>query len=269
MKHHMPSWDSQLIRLLRADFFRLFRSRWLWLSVLAMLLLSLGFVSMQYAGMDYVVALDRVVFLPLSVYGVIASALISLFVGEDFSDGCIRNKIAAGRSRSAIFLSHLIVSCFSCAVLYFVMLTVTISLGLVFFENNVPVRQLLSLTALGLLTCMAYAAVFSMLTLLIGSRTNGVVICMIVSFAMLFAALHTNQIVIQQPVKDGLPNPHYVSGVARHVYIWLHDLNPTGQAAQLSAMSCQSPLRWMGMTAAWLLIAVVVGTKIFAEKDIR
>lgn len=269
MRRDLPSYDSQLVRLLRSDFYRLFRSRWLWLSVLAMLLLSLGFVAMQHAGMDYVVALDRVVFLPLSFYGVVAAAMISLFAGEDFSDGCIRNKMIAGRNRGAIFLSHLFVSCFSCAVLYLVMLAVTISLGLAFFENNVPVGQLLSLAALGLLTCMAYAAIYCSLTLMIGSRTSGVVVCMIVSFAMLFAAPHTNQMVIQQPIKDGLPNPHYVSGVARHVYIWLHDLNPTGQAAQLSSMSCQSPLRWIGVNAAWMALAVGAGGVFFAKKDIR
>ena len=269
MKRDLPSYDSQLVRLLRSDFYRLFRSRWLWLSVLAMLLLSLGFVAMQHAGMDYVVALDRVVFLPLSFYGVVAAAMISLFAGEDFSDGCIRNKMIAGRNRGAIFLSHLFVSCFSCAVLYLVMLAVTISLGLAFFENNVPVGQLLSLAALGLLTCMAYAAIYCSLTLMIGSRTSGVVVCMIVSFAMLFAALHTNQIVVQEPVKNGLPNPHYVSGMARHVYIWLHDLNPTGQAAQLSSMSCQSPLRWIGVNAAWMALAVGAGGVFFAKKDIR
>ncbi len=269
MKKDLPFNNLQLIRLLRADFYRLFRSRWLWLSALAMLLLSLGFVSMQYGGMDYVVALDRVVFLPLSFYGVIAAAMISLFVGEDFSDGCIRNKIAAGRSRSAIFLSHLMVCCFSCFALYLVMLAVTVSLGLVLFENNVPGRQLFSLAALGLLTCMAYAAIYCTLTILIGSRTSGVAVCMIVSFAMLFAALHTNQTVIQQPLKDGLPNPHYVSGMARHVYIWLHDLNPTGQAAQLSSMSCQSVLRWIGVNAAWMVLAAGVGRGVFARKDIR
>lgn len=269
MNRAASSRNMELLRLLRADFYRLFRSKWLWLSVFAMLGLSLGFVSMQYSGMDYTVALDRVVFLPLSVYGVIAAAMVSLFVGEDFSDGCIRNKIAAGRSRNAVVLSHLIVCCFSCVVIYLVMFAVTVSLGLVFFENNVPAEQLLGFAFLGLTVCVAYACVYCALTILIGSRTSGVVICMIVSFAMLFAALHTNQIVIQQPVKNGLPNPHYVSGMLRHIYVWLHDLNPTGQAAQLSAMSCQSPLRWIGVNVAWLMLCVGAGMGIFQRKNIR
>ncbi|MBP3656099.1 MAG: hypothetical protein J6K32_05305 [Clostridia bacterium] len=269
MNRTVPSQDSQLVRLLRADFYHLFRSKWLWLSVLAMLGLSFGFVSMQYSGMDYVVMLDRVVFLPLSFYGVVAAAMISLFVGEDFSDGCIRNKIAAGRSRSAVFLSHLIVCCFSCVLIYLVMLAVTIGMGVALFENNVTTAQLLSLAALGLLTCLAYACIYCTLTVLIGSRTNGVVICMIVSFALLFAALHTNQIVVQQPMKNGAPNPHYVSGVTRYTYEWMHDLNPTGQAAQLSSMDCRSPLRLIVSNVMWMILCIGIGGTGFAKKNIR
>ena len=269
MNKTVPSPDSQLVRLLRADFYHLFRSKWLWLSVLAMLGLSFGFVAMQYSGMDYVVTLERVVFIPLSFYGVIAAALISLFVGEDFSDGCIRNKIAAGRSRSSVFLSHLIVSCFSCVLIYLVMLVVTISMGLALFENNVTITQLLTLAVLGLLTCLAYACIYCALTVLIGSRTNGVVVCMIVSFVLLFAALHTNQIVVQQPMKNGAPNPHYVSGIKRYVYEWLHDLNPTGQAAQLSSMNCHNPLRWIVSNVMCFILFIGIGRTVFAKKNIR
>lgn len=269
MNKTMPSQDSQLVRLLRADFYHLFRSKWLWLSTLAMLGLSFGFVSMQYSGMDYVVTFDRVVFLPLSFYGVIAAAMISLFVGEDFSDGCIRNKIVAGRSRSSVFLSHLIVCCFSCVLIYLIMLAVTISLGLALFENDVTTTQLLRFVALGVLTCLVYACIYCALTVLIGNRTNGVVICMMVSFALLFAALHTNQVVVQQPIKNGVPNPHYVSGVTRYVYEWLHDLNPTGQAAQLSSMDCQSPLRWMVSNVMWFILSIGIGGTVFAKKNIR
>jgi len=268
MNKATPSQDSQLVHLLRADFFHLFRSKWLWLSMLAMLGLSFGFVSMQYSGMDYVVTFDRVVFIPLSFYGVIAAAMISLFVGEDFSDGCIRNKIVAGKSRSSVFLSYMIVCCISCILIYLIMLAVTISMGLALFENNVATTQLLSFVALGLITCVVYACIYCALTVMIGSRTNGVVICMIVSFALLFAALHTHQIVVQQPMKNGAPNPHYVSGVARYVYEWLHDLNPTGQAAQLSSMNCLSPLRWIGLNVMWLLLSTGIGRAVLSKKNI-
>lgn len=260
---------SQLMWLLRADFYRLLRSKWLWLSALSMLGLSFAFVAMQHSGMDYVVALDRVVFLPLSFYGVIAAALISLFVGEDFSDGCIRNKIVAGRSRTAIFLSSLIVSCVSCIIIYFLMLAVTISLGLALFENNVASGQLVQMIALGLGSCLMYSCLYCTLTLLIGNRTTAVVVCMVLSFCMLFLALHTNQIVIQQPTKDGLPNPHYISGWMKHFYVFLHDFNPTGQACQLSQMDCHSPLSWLCLNLLWCLLSIGVGAALFANRNIR
>jgi len=269
MTTSIPALDSQLIRLLRADFYRLIRSKWLWLSVAAMLALSVAFVSMQYSGMDYVVALDRVVFLPLSFYGVIAAAFISLFIGEDFNDGCIRNKVIAGKKRSAVFLSGLIVSCVSCVVIYLVMLAVTISLGLVLFENNVLPGQLISMIALGFGLCLVYSCIYCVMTFLIGNRTTAVVVCMILSFCMLFLALHTNQVVIQQPMKDGLPNPHYVSGLTRVVYECLHDFNPTGQASQLSQMDCHSPVGWILWDIIWLIGSIGSGIFLFGKKNIR
>ena len=130
-------------------------------------------------------------------------------------------------------------------------------------------KKLIHFVALGMLTCMIYACIYCALTMLIGEKTQGVVICMIISFALLFAALHTNQIVVQEPMKNGLPNPHYVSGVKRYVYEWLHDLNPTGQAAQLSSMDCQSPLRWVVSNVMWFVLSIGLGSIIFTKKNIR
>ena len=46
-------------RLLSADTFRMFRSKWFWLCLGGMLAMSVAFVVMQYTAMDYVVPLSR------------------------------------------------------------------------------------------------------------------------------------------------------------------------------------------------------------------
>lgn len=255
--------------LIHADFLRLICGKWIWIAGMGMLALSLAFVAMQHSGMDYVVGLDRVVFLPLSFYGSIAAALVSLFIGDDFSDGCIRNKIIIGRSRISILLSGMLVSCIACIAVYLLMLMVTVSLGLALFENNVETGRLFHLAIMGACACCVYGCIYSMITFLIGRKTSAVVVCMMLSFGMLFLALHTNQVLVQEPLKNGAANPHYVSGAARQVYTWLHDLNPTGQAAQLSRMDCSSPLRWMLANLLWLAGCTAIGTTVFAKKNIR
>ena len=100
-------------KLLSADAFRIFRSKWFWLCLVGMLALAGAFITMQYTAMDYTVPLSRVIFLPMSFYGMAVAALVALFVGEDFHDGFIRNKIIAGHTRSAIFASN----CSSCILI--------------------------------------------------------------------------------------------------------------------------------------------------------
>lgn len=255
-------------RLLSADTFRIFRSKWFWLCLGGMLAMSIAFVVMQYTAMDYTVPLSRVIFLPMSFYGMAVAALVSLFVGEDFSDGFIRNKIIAGRSRGSIFASNLIVSSFACVIIYFVITLFTTSVGCLFFEIDVSLSRYLKYLIMGLGMCLAFSSIYCCITMVCGSKTTSAVLCMALSFFLLCACLHTNQIMVQPEIKNGLPNPAYVDGFAKVVYGILHDLNPSGQAAQLSTMDIFSPVRWILCDTFWILTAGV-GCALFNRKNIQ
>lgn len=73
---------------------------------------------------------------------------------------------------------------------------------------------------------------------------------------------------IQTEYKDGVLNPAYVDGFAKVVYSVLHDLNPSGQAAQLSAMEVFKPIRFVLCDLFWILIAGA-GCVIFNQKNIQ
>lgn len=261
-KLHLP-------RLLRADMHRMLHSRWFVLAMGFMLLSSLFFISMQYNGMDYVVALDRVIFLPISFYGVATAALCSLFTGDDFSGGFIRCKLIAGRSRSAVYLSNVIACAFASLLAYLLMLCLTLGIGVHLFENNVNFDHLLKCALLGMLTCIVQAVIFSSLTMFLQNKATAAAVCMGLAFGMLFLALHTNQIVIQEPIKNDLPNPAYVTGFRRAAWFFLHDFNPCGQAAQLSDMTVLSPTRWIVCDLLWLIVFLPCGAKLFERSDIR
>lgn len=260
---------THLCRLLRADFRRMLSSRWFLLAMGFMLFSTLGFISMQYNGMDYVVALDRVIFLPISFYGVATAALCSLFTGEDFSGGFIRCKLIAGRSRSAVYLSSVIVCAIASLLAYVLMLCLTIGIGVHLFENNVSPDNLLKCMLLGALCCVVHAVIFTAITMLLQNKATAAAVCMALAFGMLFLSLHTNQIVIQEPIKNDLPNPAYVTGVRRMIWFFLHDLNPVGQAAQLSDMTVLSPVRWILCDLFWIAACVFGGIKWFERSDIR
>ena len=255
-------------KLLAADSFRIFRSKWFWLCLGGMLVLAGAFVAMQYTAMDYTVPLSRVIFLPMSFYGMAVAALVTLFVGEDFSDGFIRNKIIAGCSRPAIFASNLIVSCLACLIIYLVITLLTAAVGCLLFEIDVSVSRFLQYLVLGMGMCLGYSCIYCTITMVCGNKTTSTVLCMGLAFFLLVACLHTNQVMIQTEYKDGVLNPAYVDGFAKAVYSVLHDLNPSGQAAQLSAMEVFKPIRCVLCDLLWVLIAGA-GCAIFNRKNIQ
>lgn len=90
-----------------------------------------------------------------------------------------------------------------------------------------------------------------------------------IAMAMLFLSIHTNQLLVQTEFKNGLPNPNYMSGLRRTVYSVLHDLNPCGQAAQLSSWKVWNPIRTVICDLLWILGASRFGCALFRKKDIK
>ena len=263
-------WEvADVTRLLGADTVRMYHSKCFWMCLGGMLIMAVGFLIMQGTAMDYTVPLSRVIFLPMSFYGVAVAALVSMFVGEDFNDGFIRNKLIAGRSRKTVFLSTLIVCWAACVILYLITTGFTYFAGRFFFEADITLMDFWRHLLLGILTCLAYGSIFCTVSTLVGKKAGAVLICMGLAFLMLFLSLHTNQVMVQPEYKNGLLNPHYVRGPLKAVYAILHDCNPTGQAAQLSAMHVFQPVRWIVCDLLWMLAAAVLGTTLFQRADIR
>lgn len=256
-------------RLLRADFYRLYRQKTLWVFALLMMLLAAGFCLMQKTAMDYTVCLDRVLFLPMSLYGVAVAALVGLFAGEDFSDGVIRNKLIAGRTRRAVYLSLLLAVWAACLTVYLLGFAVSLGLGLWLFPVNVTAGQVLQFLLLGVLTCLGFGSLYCMVTLLLADRAAAVAACMGLACLLLFLCLQTNSLLVQAEYRDGLPNPHYVGGLPRAACAFLHDLNPYGQAAQLSAMVCPAPVRFAALALLLVAVTCAVGMAVFCKKDLK
>ena len=102
-----------MTKLLSAGFYRLFKSRVLWI-MLAICVLLQVFVCVDNFRFEQKtpegsVLLDDIVFSIIPALGFISSALISLLLGEEYSDGVMRNKLTVGHRRSDIYLSNLIV----------------------------------------------------------------------------------------------------------------------------------------------------------------
>lgn len=258
-----------MTRLLRADFMRLRKSFAFRLTLTGMLVLAEFFMVMQATAMDYSVPLSRVIFLPMSLYGIGMAAFVSVFVGTDFSDGFIRNKLLTARNRGSLVVSQIIVSCAACLIVYIVITVFSAEVGRFFFENNVDGAVFFRFFVLGIGMSLATGCLFSVVTMLCCNKTQAILWCMGLAFGMLFLCLHTNEILVQTEYKDGVLNPHYVGGIRRWICSVLHDLNPCGQAAQLSAWMVWHPVRAMSFNVLVIGVSSALGCVLFHKKDIK
>lgn len=242
--------------MIQADLFKMFRMKWVKICTLFMLFIATVLIVTQKTGMDYVVQLDRVIFLPMTMYGIAASVLVSMICGSDYEGGFIRNKVFAGKTKRNIYFSNELANWAGGTVMYLFTFGFAMALGLNMFERNVSFYEIGVFFILGFLTCMTYISIFCMPAMLIGNKATAAVTCMVLAFAMLFASMYSNTFFIQNESGNLMQEV-------------LFDLNPTGQIAQVSAMKCLNPVRFVLIDIAWILITNLVGIGVFNYKELK
>lgn len=122
---------------------------------------------------------------------------------------------------------------------------------------------------LGIGMSILTGCLFTVITMICGNKTHAILWCMGLAFGMLFLTLHTNEILVQTEYKNGVLNPHYVGGIRRFICSILHDINPCGQAAQLSGWEVYHPVRIALIDMLMIIGISVTGCKLFSRKDIN
>ncbi len=92
-------------KLLHANFLRLRKDKYFWIGNLVMGLYGVIDSVGQYRNVkvyDMSVTFDSVFFASHIVIGLLIAAFCSLFVGTEYSDGTIRNKLMVGCNRRDI-----------------------------------------------------------------------------------------------------------------------------------------------------------------------
>ena len=103
-----------MLKLLHAGFSRLHKSRLLLLCMTAAFAVSSLFLLQIGGSEESVWALDEALLQILPFLPVLYAAFIGLFLGVEYQDGTMRNKIVAGHTRSAVYLSQLLTAMLGC-----------------------------------------------------------------------------------------------------------------------------------------------------------
>ena len=275
-----------MAKLLRANLSRLWKSRIFYVGLIFMLLLNVFLVidGWNSGRQGYPEPLEDVLFQNCIIIGFVCAVVVGMFLGTEYSDGTIRNKIAVGHTRASIYIANLIVCAAASALLLVISLALGFGLGSFLLDPlGLPMKVLLLYTCIGLLTTVSFASIYMLVAMLSPSKASGAVLCLVLALVLLFATSAvegalTEPEMVQDFVMsvdgtpslgDPHPNPRDVTGTKRAVLEVIYDILPTGQAFQISNNECAHPARLPAFSLLLTLVTSAAGALLFRRRDLK
>lgn len=277
-------------KLLSANFSRLkkdifFRIGILFMFAIGILMPLSTYFSMKKYG--YSIPLESGFCLYAFFMAILSSVFCSLFIGTEYNDGTMRNKLIAGHSRIAIYFSFLIVSVAAIFLMCLAYLVSSLCMGvpLLGFFSDAAFPIVLGHIGTIFVLAIAFTAICTAVAMLCQNKATTAVICILGVFILLFFGAYVHAKLDEpeyyeeyyfgmdaETEEEGAsltPNPSYVSGTKRDVYEFLHDFLPGNQAVQLSSLSA---IHLWKMSFYSILIAIAAtgaGIYIFYRENIN
>ena len=291
--------------LLSSDFARLWRSRLFWLmeagvfawGVFAYYLLKIntrnGYPFNR--GNSYF-------FNEMTFIGITMACFSGFFIGTEYSDGTMRNKLMVGHSRIKVYLANLITILFTGFAQFAAYTLAALTAGTIFVGDLAWGRlyRPAETMALAFLSICTSAAIAVLISMVIIDKPKAVLTNVLLSMLLLAAGASalkglmqpemTKRLYIPETgeykldsdenlpddellVAENVPNPKYLSGMERKIYECISAVLPTAQALSCSIVDEEDFNRFSALHVFGTAIAVIVisggGILIFMKRDIK
>ena len=217
--------------------------------------------------------------------GFFTALFTSWFLGTEYSDGTIRNKLIAGHTRKNIYLAFLgtcVLAHTVILILHMLVISVAGQWLIAPFEMNAGNLMLFYL--LSLLNGIAFTSLYTMLVMLNQNKSAGLMFCVLVCLVLFMVAFYIYAMLAAPEmvpkgyafsidgtvVSQGMePNPRYVRGMRRTVYEWIFNILPFGQSIRLAEMNMEGSLRMVLCNLCLTAGTTFAGLYCFERKDLR
>ncbi len=273
-------------RLLASNFSRLKKNRIFWAACVCMFAFGVALVVNKYLDQvmyHSVEILDNVFFVYAIAIGLVIAVFGSRFLGTEYRDGTIRNKLIVGHTRSRIYFVNLITNIAAAFVLCLCFLVPVLVIGIPLLGTLTVRMDIILWMLLGtFLLAVAFCSIFTMFSMVCSNESAVVAASMLFLFAFFIVAVVVNakleapEFVPYYSLSEsgGMeshmePNPKYLTESERVYYQFIYDFLPTGQAIQYASMSA---IHLWQMPLYSLLVSIgttAAGVTIFRHKDIK
>ncbi len=245
---------------------------------------------------------DDCLFLGLMEELFISAVFTGFFVGTDYSDGTIRNKLAAGHTRPHIYLANLITCVIASGASMLVYTgTAAVLCRLWGMSVTLPAREVFMFMFCARLILTAQCALALLLAMLISKKSVSAVTMLILTGVMMGVSLNLSanlsapetyylpEQAYQEyeemledltpgevppaeptgPATKEIENPYYLRGFKRTVYENLHNLLPTSQAYQIMSLEDENITAILLYDVLLIVVTTGIGIAGFRKKDLK
>ncbi len=207
------------------------------------------------------------------------------FVGREYSDGTIRNKLIIGHKRNSIYLANLIVCTAGTLIGVLLNLLINFTVGAAVCGMKLTLKEILKTTLLCMAAFTALTAVMILISMIVKSKSGASVAVLALTMIMFISSailnnklsepeyyeaekyfdVDTQQLVDMPRTK----NLHYLTGTKRKVYQTVYDTMPTSHIYEYTTGFTEKSDKYLVYESIVLIVATATGTIIFRRKDLK
>ena len=273
-----------MIRLLDAGFKRIFKSRIFWIILFIVIGIAVMMIYNSYSDLkefDEVVKIETLFFNLTTVMGFIVAIFVSLFLGTEYSDGTIRNKIIMGHKRIKIYLSNLILTVFA-SVLFYIMYLIVISIiGIPIFGGiTMSISNLLLIFFDIFVLICAYSSIATFISMICSNIAIATIVNIVLILTMVMVSISSMNIlsspktVVQSTMVDGaiqmveVPNPRFPTENERNFHQQVVNVLPTGQSFQIAGQTAEPKILSL-YSGGVTIIFMGIGLYLFQRRELK
>lgn len=274
-------------KLLSANVSRLWKDKVFWFCMGAMLLYSIIYMlnGCRQATVDlseYHYSIDKYYFHFALSIGAFCALFSSMFLGTEYSDGTIRNKIIVGHTRISIYIANLLLTFLATLFILSAWLIGALIAVPALGTWEIGLPNLFLYLLIAVMFAAVFSAIFTFISILSANKALTVAISIFLFLGLLiFSSMLYNGLSEPETISGVLltangmemseptPNPNYVSGSMREVYDFILDFLPTGQGLKMWLLEISNPIRMLVSSVFITFVTTLGGILIFQKKNLK
>lgn len=274
--------------LLAANFARLRKDKSFWIILASLFLMALATIMSSAESVAEMEAnglfrsTEYFFFSSAPYLGIFYAVFIGLFLGADYVEGPLRNRLIAGYRRREIYLADWL-SCYAACSLFFLAWYMGGLPGLWWigpFESGLVGHLVYLLVGAGFTG--AFCALFLLACCLTDHKALMVILPAVFWMCLTLMASGLYDRLLEPATLGGIafingefraleetPNPLYLSGTVRQIFEGLLDFLPTGQVIEMGEIPVEKGAPMLLSSGIFTALALFLGLAVFERKNLK